>query len=101
MPDGRWQIACLLSHRELPRDCPKGTGRIQKAGDPGICQTSLHPGRARLHRQRIGICADETGETATGGNHRVCEEDEIQKALDWVATKGVRVDPISGDVVEG
>ena len=29
------------------------------------------------------------------------EEDEIQKALDWVATKGVRVDPISGDVVEG
>jgi len=29
------------------------------------------------------------------------DEDEIQKALDWVATKGVRVDPISGDVVEG
>ena len=29
------------------------------------------------------------------------EEDEIQKALDWVATKGVRVDPISGDAVEG
>jgi|TARA_B100000959_G_C14732475_1_gene521600 ABC-type methionine transport system ATPase subunit len=29
------------------------------------------------------------------------EEDEIQRALDWVATKEVRVDPISGDVVEG
>ena len=29
------------------------------------------------------------------------EENEIQRALDWVATKGVRVDPISGDVVEG
>ena len=29
------------------------------------------------------------------------EENEIQKALDWVATKSVRVDPISGDVVEG
>ena len=28
------------------------------------------------------------------------EENEIQKALDWVATKSVRVDPISGDVVE-
>ena len=29
------------------------------------------------------------------------EENEIQRALDWVTTKGVRVDPISGDVVEG
>tara|TARA_B100001013_G_scaffold344230_1_gene274120 strand:- start:1504 stop:1746 length:243 start_codon:yes stop_codon:yes gene_type:complete len=29
------------------------------------------------------------------------EENEIQRALDWVAIKGVRVDPISGDVVEG
>ncbi|MBR62129.1 MAG: FeS-binding protein [Dehalococcoidia bacterium] len=29
------------------------------------------------------------------------DENEIQKALDWVATKCVRVDPISGDVVEG
>ena len=29
------------------------------------------------------------------------EENEIQKALDWVSTKSVRVDPISGDVVEG
>ena len=29
------------------------------------------------------------------------EENEIQKALDWVSTKSVRVDPISSDVVEG
>ncbi|PZC44191.1 MAG: NIL domain-containing protein [Chloroflexi bacterium] len=29
------------------------------------------------------------------------EENEIQRALDWVSTKEVRVDPISGDVVEG
>ena len=29
------------------------------------------------------------------------KEEEIQRSLDWVATKGVRVDPISGDVVEG
>lgn len=29
------------------------------------------------------------------------EENEIQRALDWVSTKEVRVDSISGDVVEG
>ena len=30
------------------------------------------------------------------GNH-----DEIDRALEWVASKGVRVDPVAGDVVEG
>ena len=29
------------------------------------------------------------------------EEDEIAGGLEWVATYGVRVDPVSGDVVEG
>ena len=29
------------------------------------------------------------------------KEEEIQRSLDWVSTKGDRVDPISGDVVEG
>ena len=29
------------------------------------------------------------------------EEDEIIKGLDWVVSTGVRVDPVSGDVVEG
>ena len=29
------------------------------------------------------------------------EEDEITKGLDWVVSTGVRVDPVSGDVVEG
>ena len=29
------------------------------------------------------------------------EEDEITRGLDWVAATGVRVDPVSGDVVEG
>lgn len=29
------------------------------------------------------------------------EEDEIDRGLAWVAGKGVRVDPISGDVVAG
>ena len=29
------------------------------------------------------------------------DEDEIARGLDWVATKDVRVDPVSGDVVEG
>ena len=29
------------------------------------------------------------------------DEDEIARGLDWVAAKGVRVDPVSGDVVEG
>ena len=29
------------------------------------------------------------------------EEDEITKGLDWVVSIGVRVDPVSGDVVEG
>ena len=28
-------------------------------------------------------------------------EDEIQRGLEWVATTGVRVDPIAGDVIEG
>jgi hypothetical protein len=27
--------------------------------------------------------------------------DEIEKGLDWVAAKGVRVDPVQGDIVEG
>ena len=29
------------------------------------------------------------------------EEDEIDNGLKWVAASGVRVDPVSGDVVEG
>ena len=29
------------------------------------------------------------------------DEDEIDRGLQWVATAGVRVDPVSGDVVEG
>ncbi|HEX5480415.1 MAG TPA: NIL domain-containing protein [Dehalococcoidia bacterium] len=27
--------------------------------------------------------------------------DEIERGLEWVAAKGVRVDPVPGDVVEG
>jgi hypothetical protein len=27
--------------------------------------------------------------------------EEIERALDWVAGKGVRVDPVPGDIVEG
>lgn len=29
------------------------------------------------------------------------EEDEIEKGIDWVSEIGVRVDPVSGDVIEG
>ncbi len=29
------------------------------------------------------------------------EHDEIDRALGWIAGKGVRVDPVAGDVVEG
>ena len=29
------------------------------------------------------------------------EEDEIEKGLEWVSQAGVRVDPVSGDVIEG
>ena len=29
------------------------------------------------------------------------DDDEISKGLDWVAGTGVRVDPVSGDVLEG
>jgi hypothetical protein len=29
------------------------------------------------------------------------EEDEIGRGIDWVTSTGVRVDPVSGDVVEG
>ena len=29
------------------------------------------------------------------------DHDEIDRALGWVAAKGVRVDPVVGDVVEG
>ncbi len=28
-------------------------------------------------------------------------DEEIQRALDWAEAKGVRVDPVTGDVVEG
>ncbi len=27
--------------------------------------------------------------------------EEIERALEWVASKGVRVDPVEGDIVEG
>ncbi len=27
--------------------------------------------------------------------------EEIERGLDWVAAKGVRVDPVPGDIVEG
>ncbi len=29
------------------------------------------------------------------------EEDEIQRGLTWVSSTGVRIDPVSGDVIEG
>lgn len=29
------------------------------------------------------------------------EMEEIERALEWVASKGVRVDPVQGDIVEG
>jgi L-aspartate semialdehyde sulfurtransferase ferredoxin len=28
-------------------------------------------------------------------------DEEIQRAIDWTEAKGVRVDPVTGDVVEG
>ena len=28
-------------------------------------------------------------------------DEEIQKGVDWVSAQGVRVDPVSGDVIEG
>ena len=29
------------------------------------------------------------------------EEEEIDRGLEWVTSAGVRVDPVSGDVIEG
>ncbi|MBI2166528.1 MAG: NIL domain-containing protein [Chloroflexi bacterium] len=29
------------------------------------------------------------------------QEDEIDRGIEWVLSKGVRVDPVSGDVLEG
>ena len=29
------------------------------------------------------------------------ELEEIERGLDWVASKGVRVDPVQGDIIEG
>jgi len=29
------------------------------------------------------------------------EPDEIDRALEWAASEGVRIDPITGDIVEG
>ena len=29
------------------------------------------------------------------------EEDEIDRGIEWVSSMGVRVDPVSGDVIEG
>lgn len=29
------------------------------------------------------------------------EEDEVEQGITWVTSKGVRVDPVTGDVVEG
>ena len=29
------------------------------------------------------------------------EREEIERGLEWVAAKGVRIDPVQGDIVEG
>ena len=29
------------------------------------------------------------------------EDDEIQRGLNWVGSTGVRIDPVSGDVIDG
>ena len=29
------------------------------------------------------------------------EEEEIERGIEWVSSLGVRVDPVSGDVIEG
>lgn len=29
------------------------------------------------------------------------DQDEIQRSLDWAEAKGVRIDPVTGDVLEG
>ncbi|PKB63785.1 MAG: FeS-binding protein [SAR202 cluster bacterium Io17-Chloro-G2] len=29
------------------------------------------------------------------------EDDEIRRGLQWVGTTGVRIDPVSGDVIDG
>ena len=29
------------------------------------------------------------------------DQEEIDQGLEWVTTKGVRVDPVSGDIIEG
>lgn len=29
------------------------------------------------------------------------DEDEIARSLEWITSAGVRIDPVSGDVVEG
>jgi len=29
------------------------------------------------------------------------DQEEIDQGLEWVKTKGVRVDPVSGDIIEG
>jgi hypothetical protein len=31
----------------------------------------------------------------------VGDAEEIERGLEWVASKGVRVDPVQGDIVEG
>ena len=31
----------------------------------------------------------------------VGDEEEIDRGLEWVTSEGVRVDPVSGDVIEG
>jgi hypothetical protein len=29
------------------------------------------------------------------------KEEDIEKGIEWITSKGVRVDPISGDILEG
>jgi ABC-type methionine transport system ATPase subunit len=29
------------------------------------------------------------------------DQEEIDQGLEWVTTKGVRIDPVSGDIIEG
>ena len=45
--------------------------------------------------------ADVTGDQGWVVLELEGELEEIERGLDWVTAKGVRVDPVQGDIVEG
>ena len=85
-PQGR---ICQNEEGKAPPFCPtvnkeaviaQGARRAEKTGNPGIRPAGVDPGGGRVRGPGTRLRKDQTPQTADSGDHRVCPEDEVQKA---------------------